>query len=361
MRVFISSTFVDLIDHRAVVAEVLERMDLAVGRMEVLGARPEEPKAACFSVLDSCDVFIGIYAHRYGFIPSNGDRSITEQEYDYARCHNKKMFCFIVDDNEPWMPKFIESGKEGEKLSRFKDRVKAELTVDFFTKPTDLAYKVSTSLYGLLGGKSSIKDQANETHRIEAPPYFHGAYARTVNGDAVCLGWVKPERCDAFKLYQGFSPGIEPVNRASFEKVEYYNSTGLQTAVLHKGRRHYYRISAIYDSTEGPPSEEICVDTSRIPIDDFKSLSPRLTPVHVAAKCEDGTLVVEWDNPSEVELKYVVYLTLDNKKSIKKMSNLTNYSENTVGYGSAVIEASVAPMLYGNEGYRSNPVKVSQI
>ena len=153
MKIFISSTFIDLIDHRAVVAEALERMNLSIGRMEVIGAKPQEPKEACLSLLDDCEVFVGIYAYRYGFIPDGDDKSITEQEYDFAKQKNKDMFCFLIDENEAWIPKFIEDGPGREKLISFKGRIKAEFAVDFFTKPADLAYKVTTSLSSFITKK----------------------------------------------------------------------------------------------------------------------------------------------------------------------------------------------------------------
>ncbi|MFI3136406.1 MAG: hypothetical protein QX197_06465 [Methylococcaceae bacterium] len=171
------------------------------------------------------------------------------------------------------------------------------------------------------------------------------------------MGWVKPEKCDALKLYQSFNPGIDPENRSSFEKVEYYNSVGLQAGVLHKGRKHYYRISAVYENMEGLPSEELCIDTSRIPIDGYRSLSPKLTPLNVAVKREENLLFIEWENPSEIELKYIVYLYLNNGDSVRKVSNTTRYTEDITSYESNVVEVSVASLLYGNEGYSSTRIK----
>jgi hypothetical protein len=39
MKVFLSSTYVDLMEHRRQAAEVLERLGQQAGRMEVFGAR----------------------------------------------------------------------------------------------------------------------------------------------------------------------------------------------------------------------------------------------------------------------------------------------------------------------------------
>jgi hypothetical protein len=78
MKTFLSSTYVDLASHRKAAAEAIERLGQQVGRMEVFGARPVEPSAACLAEIDECDLFVGIYAHRYGHIPNGSHVSITE-------------------------------------------------------------------------------------------------------------------------------------------------------------------------------------------------------------------------------------------------------------------------------------------
>ena len=97
MKTFLSSTYVDLVEHRKAAGEALERLGQQAGRMEVFGARPEEPIDACLNEIDECDLFVGIYAYRYGYIPEGSDVSITEAEFDHAKRHNKPVFCFLID------------------------------------------------------------------------------------------------------------------------------------------------------------------------------------------------------------------------------------------------------------------------
>jgi Domain of unknown function (DUF4062) len=52
MRVFLSSTYADLIPHRLQAAQAVERLGQETGRMEVFGARPQEPTEACFREID---------------------------------------------------------------------------------------------------------------------------------------------------------------------------------------------------------------------------------------------------------------------------------------------------------------------
>ena len=149
MKVFISSTFVDLRDYRDKAADTVIQYGGQVLAMEYFGAQPKEPKAVCDQEIKDCDIFIGIYAHRYGFVPDGEEKSITQLEYELARELGKPRLCFIVDEDHPWPPKFIESDKADE-LREFLEHVKTELVTTTFTTPADLGHKLAASLGSLL-------------------------------------------------------------------------------------------------------------------------------------------------------------------------------------------------------------------
>ena len=109
MKIFLSSTYVDLVEHRAKAANAIERLGQHGVRMEVFGARPAEATAVCLDEIEASDAFVGIYAHRYGYVPDGSDVSITEQEYDFAQAESKPRFCFIVDEDYVWLPRMIET------------------------------------------------------------------------------------------------------------------------------------------------------------------------------------------------------------------------------------------------------------
>jgi hypothetical protein len=120
VRIFLSSTYIDLVAYRVAAAKALEQLGQQVGRMEIFGARPDEPTKACLGEIDKCSLFVGIYAHRYGFTPEQSQISITEQEFEHARQRRKQIFCFLAEDNHPWPPAFVEDGKARERLQQFK-------------------------------------------------------------------------------------------------------------------------------------------------------------------------------------------------------------------------------------------------
>ena len=85
MKVFISSTYKDLIDYRIAAIRAVEGTNYQASKMEVFGARPDEPSNGCLKEVEKSDLFIGIYALRYGFVAEGADISITEMEYVHAR------------------------------------------------------------------------------------------------------------------------------------------------------------------------------------------------------------------------------------------------------------------------------------
>jgi CheY-like chemotaxis protein len=146
MKVFLSSTFQDLVHHREKAAQAIERLGQQGIRMEVFGARSLEAREACFEEIEASDAFIGIYAHRYGYVPSGETKSITELEFDFARDHRKPTLCFVVEENFPWPPTYIEEGAARASLRAFKDHIRSLTVTDDFTSPEDLAFKIASSL-----------------------------------------------------------------------------------------------------------------------------------------------------------------------------------------------------------------------
>lgn len=145
MKIFLSSTFIDLKQHRNVIDKIINRMSLQYVGMEYFGAREFEPKSVCFQEISKCDLFIGIYAHRYGWIPDGDKLSITEQEYDYAKSKGLPCLLYHVEDDYPWKPKYMEWGENKEKLAQFKTKIK-KITPSGFTTPDNISMQIAADL-----------------------------------------------------------------------------------------------------------------------------------------------------------------------------------------------------------------------
>jgi hypothetical protein len=115
--------------------------------MEHFGARDARPTDECTRLItQESDSFIGIYAHRYGSVPRGASKSITEAEFDVATNAKLPRFAYIVDDDAPWWPKFIDSGKPARSLARFKRRLMDDLIFKRFSTNEGLAAAVAADL-----------------------------------------------------------------------------------------------------------------------------------------------------------------------------------------------------------------------
>jgi CheY-like chemotaxis protein len=146
VKIFISSTFEDLRTYRDRVADAIERLGQERIRMEVFGARPEGTVKASLDDVARADAFIGIYAHRYGYVPVGSDKSITEAEFEYALTCNIPLFCFVANEEYPWLPKHVETEPGRSKLRALKERIASSVVRDTFTTEDDLAFKVGAAL-----------------------------------------------------------------------------------------------------------------------------------------------------------------------------------------------------------------------
>jgi tetratricopeptide (TPR) repeat protein len=158
MKVFISSTYKDLIAYRTAAIRAVEGTNYQASKMEVFGARPDEPLDACLKEVEESDLFIGIYALRYGFVPEGADISITEMEYVHARKLRRPIYCFLLDENQPWLPRWIESEPGKTKLEDFKKRIQTQHVCGYFTTPDDLRAKVANALSHFVANQKAIPD-----------------------------------------------------------------------------------------------------------------------------------------------------------------------------------------------------------
>jgi hypothetical protein len=156
LKIFISSTREDLKRYRPGIIDKIKQMDLEGLAMEFFGASPREATEVCFEKIDDCDVFVGIYGFRYGYIPGGEGKSITEQEYDYARKRGKPCLCYFAndsllsesppEDDENKLSTCGETEEQQGKLSAFKNRIDKELVRWVFDSPGNLIERVAEDI-----------------------------------------------------------------------------------------------------------------------------------------------------------------------------------------------------------------------
>jgi Domain of unknown function (DUF4062) len=81
--VFVSSTFTVMQVYRRKVQDALTQLEAIVRGMELFGSKPGSPVEECLTVVQSCQLYVGVFGMRYGSVPEGHDKSITHIEYGF--------------------------------------------------------------------------------------------------------------------------------------------------------------------------------------------------------------------------------------------------------------------------------------
>jgi formylglycine-generating enzyme required for sulfatase activity len=146
-KVYVSSTFKDLEEHRKAVKATMERAGFDVECMEQYPAFDERPKDKCLADVADCDYYVLVLAWRYGFRPEDdnpGGLSITHLEYEEAIRRGKPCLAFLLDPDADWKRGFLDpdSLSPDSPICRFRDHVEKRHGRRLFTTPDRLAAAV---------------------------------------------------------------------------------------------------------------------------------------------------------------------------------------------------------------------------
>jgi len=175
LTAMISSTAIDLPEHRKQVFDACLREGVFPIGMDQLPARDATGIQVSLEMVDKADIYIGIYAWRYGWVPDfdNPEKiSITEMEFNHAlkrkeRGELKEILIFVMDDDHPIRARDKEDGAEAQaKLKKFKERAATGRVRLSFESAKDLRSHVIQSL---ADAKRRIDSAAGES--ISAPDF----------------------------------------------------------------------------------------------------------------------------------------------------------------------------------------------
>ena len=103
-NVIISSTALDLPEHRDKVLDACARQSMFPLMMEHLGALDADAVEASLKLVDDAEIYLGIFAHRYGHVPKENNQhelSIVEMEYNRAVERNITRLIFLMHEDHP--------------------------------------------------------------------------------------------------------------------------------------------------------------------------------------------------------------------------------------------------------------------
>lgn len=166
-QAMISSTARDLPEHRDKAMDACLRQGMFPKMMEHLPASYTQALDVSRAMVKESEVYIGIFAHRYGFVPNENNPnqvSITELEYDCAVELGIPRFIFVIDKTHS-LTDFtiddIDTGASAVKLEKFKTRLEAENVVNHFTSPENLRADIINSLSHYLREKAKAAAESN--------------------------------------------------------------------------------------------------------------------------------------------------------------------------------------------------------
>ena len=193
MRIFISSTFEDLRDHRAAAIRVLRQLGHEVLAMEDMIAGSAAPLSKVVEMVDRSEAYVGVFAWRYGYVPGRaaephppattnipfvegavvGETSITHYEYLRALQRKLPIMAFLLDEHYPWPPQLIDgfdknraqSPANADKIRNLRQMLQQERVVSWFTTPSDLEARVSAAVT-----MAGLTRQLDLQHATALPP-----------------------------------------------------------------------------------------------------------------------------------------------------------------------------------------------
>ncbi len=145
-QVFISSTYVDLVEERQAVIKAILELDQMPAGMELFPAVDDTAWNLIKSVIDASDYYVLIIGGRYGSMHETG-LSYTEMEYDYAVSQKKRVIALLhgSPDSIP-RAKTETDHKQWGRLVSFRNKVAERHMCQFWSSAQELKANLIISL-----------------------------------------------------------------------------------------------------------------------------------------------------------------------------------------------------------------------
>lgn len=225
LRVFLSSTAVDLVEYREKVAHAIARLGDQPIHMETFTASPNSPVETSRSLVRTADTLVVLVAWRYGWVPrpedgGDGKKSITWLEVEAALEAGKPVFSFLIDPEFPWdkakeqdnlqraqtQEEILQVAAQVKALQDLKRFLEERTTRLNFTTSDELAGLVVTSIAAWLrehddqakdDGAAPAKGRAwtpRIVHPLQPSPHFRGRDALLIDLESWWSDPASPDR-----------------------------------------------------------------------------------------------------------------------------------------------------------------------
>lgn len=149
-QIFVSSTYLDLIDERQAAVEAILKAGHIPAGMELFTASNQSQWSIIKKWIDESDIYMLILGGRYGSIELESGLSYTELEYNYALSQEKPLFAVLMKE-EALDVKVKKEGKcvlesdNPQKMKDFKNKVLSYMS-SFFEDNKDIKLAVHESV-----------------------------------------------------------------------------------------------------------------------------------------------------------------------------------------------------------------------
>ena len=178
LQIFISSTYIDLIEERQAAVEAILELEHIPAGMELFKSGKKQMETIK-KWIDESDIYMLILGGRYGSIEKESKKSYTQLEYEYALKKGMPVFAIIIDDNTLKNRVNLRVGKETEiieiehveKYNEFKNTVLDNIC-GFFKELKDIKIEVIKQIHEIqqnseLSGWIKTKVVAKETQKLK--------------------------------------------------------------------------------------------------------------------------------------------------------------------------------------------------
>jgi Domain of unknown function (DUF4062) len=166
VRIFVSSSFEDLREHRSAAIRILQQLGHEVIAMENMVAGSAAPLNKVLEMVDRSEAYVGLFAWRYGHIPKSvagltmptggriGHTSITHFEYLRAKERGLPILAFLLDESVAVAPGFIDgfdstrpnSPADAACIRALRTELQTEKVVSWFSTPSDLEARIAAAV-----------------------------------------------------------------------------------------------------------------------------------------------------------------------------------------------------------------------
>ena len=202
LKIFISSTMKDLQAERQAVKQAIADLRLEAVRAETLGSQPVSSRQACLEMARQCDIYLGIYGARYGWVPPGDQVSVTEMEFQEARKRGKDILVYVKD-----VPEREEA--QIEFLRRVQDFDEGFFRRPYFTTLEQLAEWVKEDIAKLVSRRYREGEEAEGKITVEQEAGTVEAEGELLGGEIGELAGGKVEVKQKVDTVKGKSTGLK--------------------------------------------------------------------------------------------------------------------------------------------------------